>query len=148
MVKLVEKYVAMTSIFGVGGLVYGAIFNFILSGEDATLFWSYVKGILVGFLAGTIYLVLTFVLGHCFNQEYITDKLTKTITIFMNAVAFVGMCSGITMIIGNNEPILLKYAWMHIVNLLFVGAVVGKSNYDGKVLRNFIKEREKCELSN
>lgn len=133
----------MPIVFSVVGLVYGAIFNFILSGNDATIFWSCAHGVLVGFLAGIMYLVLTFFFGHCFNQEYVTDKLRKTITILMNAIAFVGMCYAITTVISNNELITLHYAWMHIVNLLFVSVVVGKANYDGKALRNFIKESEK-----
>lgn len=135
----------MTIVFSVVGLVYGAIFNFILSGEDATIFWSCVHGVLVGFLAGIMYMVLTFFFGHCFNQEYVTIKLEKTITILINAIAFVGMCYAITMIISNNELITLHYAWMHIVNLLFVSVVVGKVKYDGKALRNYIKESEKLK---
>lgn len=138
--KLVKNYILMIIVFSLVGFVYGAIFNFILSGEDATIFWSCVHGVLVGFLAGIMYMVLTFFFGHCFNQEYVTIKLEKTITILINAIAFVGMCYAITMIISNNELITLHYAWMHIVNLLFVSVVVGKSNYDGKALRNFINE--------
>ena len=141
--KLVKNYVLMTIVFSLVGLVYGAIFNFILSGDDATVFWSCVHGALVGFLAGIMYMVLTFVFGHCFNQEYVTDKLEKAITILFNTIAFVGMCYAITTVISNNELITLNYAWMHIVNLLFVSVVVGKANYDGKALRNLIKESEK-----
>ena len=133
----------MSIVFSIVGLIYGAVFNFILSGEDATVFWSCVQGVLVGFLAGIMYMVLTFFFGHCFNQEYVTVKLEKTITILMNVIAFVEMCYGITMVIGNNEPITLHCAWMHIVNLLFVSVVVGKANYDGKALKKFIKESEK-----
>lgn len=131
--KSVKNYFIMPIVFSVVGFVYAAIF------------WSCAKGIFVGFLVGIMYLVLTFFFGHCFNQEYVTDKLRKTITILMNAVAFVGMCYGITMVIGNNKPITLHYEWIHIVNCLFVGIVVGKANYDGKVLRNFIKENVKRE---
>ena len=135
----------MLIVFFVVGLVYGATLNFILSGEDASVFWAYVKGILVGFFAGTIYLFLTFLFGHCFNQEYLENKLIKIVIMLTNVTAFVGMCYGITILIGNNEPITLEYAWMHIVNWMFVGGVVGKSNYDGKVLRNYITEREKYD---
>lgn len=141
--KLVKNYILMTIVFSLVGFVYGAIFNFILSGDDATVFWSCVHGVLVGFLAGIMYMFLTFSFGHCFNQEYVTIKLEKTITILINTIAFVGMCYAITMIISNNELITFHYAWMHIVNLLFVSVVVGKANYDGKALRNFIKESEK-----
>lgn len=101
--KLVKNYILMIIVFSLVGFVYGAIFNFILSGEDATIFWSCVHGVLVGFLAGIMYMVLTFFFGHCFNQEYVTIKLEKTITILINAIAFVGMCYAITMIISNNE---------------------------------------------
>lgn len=144
--KLVKNYFLMPIVFFAVGLIYGAILNFILSGEDATVFWSCVHGGLVGFLAGIMYLFLTFFFGHCFNQEYVTEKLRKTSTILINAIAFVGMCYGITMVISNNKLITLHYAWMHIVNLLFVSVVVGKSNYDGKALRNYyLKENEKLK---
>ena len=136
----------MPIVFSLVGFVYGAIFNFILRGDDAPVFWSCVHGGLVGFLAGIMYMVLTFFFGHCFNQEYVTVKLKKTITILMNAIAFVGMCYAITVIISNYKLITLYYVWMHIVNLLFVSAVVGKANYDGKALRNFIKENGKNKL--
>ena len=140
--KLVKNYFLMPIVFFPVGLVYGAILNFILSGEDSSVFWSCVKGSLIGFVAGTMYLFLTFFFGHCFNQEYLEDRLIKTVAILMNVTAFVGMCYGITVIIGNSEPITFDYAWIHIVNWLFVGAVVGKSNYDGKALRNFVKESQ------
>lgn len=135
----------MPIVFFIVGLVYGAIFNFILSGDEATITWSCVHGIFVGTLAGIMYLVLTFFFGYCFNQEYLEDKLIKTVTILLNVTAFVGMCYAITMIIGDNEPITLEYAWIHIANWLFVGVVIGKANYDGKVLRKFVKEKEQCK---
>ena len=137
----------MPIVFFIVGLVYGAIFNFILSGDDATIIWSCLFGLLVGFIAGIIYLVFTFFFGFGFNNKYLEDKLIKTVTILVNVLIFGLMYYGITMIIGNSESIPLEYAWMYIANLLFVGVVIGKINYDGKALRNFEKESEKLKES-
>ena len=137
-----KKHFFMAIAFSLVGVIYGAIFNFILRGEDASVLFSYVQGLFVGFLSGIIYYFLTFVFGVCFTQEIFDDdkKTVKLGKILLNVVAFVGMCYAITMITSNFKLITPSYAWMHVVNLLFVGAVIGKANYDAKILRNTLKE--------
>lgn len=128
-----KKHVFMSVAFFSVGLVYGAIFNFILCGENASVLSSYLQGLFVGMLASAIYFMLFLFFGYCFD------------VILENIVATVGVICviyGTTMFINsyNKAPITLTYAWMHIVNLLFAVAVVAKANYDGKVLR---KNRKK-----
>lgn len=142
-----KKHFFIAIAFWLVGVIYGAIFNFILRGDNASVLFSYVQGLFVGFLSGALYYFLTFAFGVCFTQEFFDDDkiIIKTSTVLSNVVAFVGMCYAITMLIGNFKPITLPYAWMHIVNLLFVGAVVGKANYDGKVLRKQVNLSTKRE---
>lgn len=131
-----KKHVFMAIAIFVVGFVYGAIFNFILRGENASILLSYLQGFFVGMLASVIYLMQFLFCGYCFDREYINDSLNKSLIILENIIASIGVLNGITMFISsyNEFPITLNYAWMHIVNLLFAIAVVAKAYYDGKVL--------------
>ena len=132
-----KKHVFMAIAFFIVGLLYGAIFNFILRGENASVLSSYVQGIFVGMLSSVMYFMLFLFFGYCFDEEYLNDALSKACIILENIVATVGVMYGATMLINslNKYPITIDYAWMHIVNLLFAVVVVAKANYDGKVLR-------------
>lgn len=132
-----KKHVFRAIAFFIVGLVYGAIFNYILRGENTSVLSCYVQGLFVGMLSSVMYFLLFLFFGYCFDEEYLNDALSKVCIISENIVATVGIMYGTTMFVNwNNEyPITIDYAWMHIVNLFFAVVVVAKANYDGKVLR-------------
>lgn len=142
MEKFIKNYLLMTILFLFVGIVYGALFNWVLRREEVSGFLAvYAQGILIGTFSVMIYSFLTFFFGYCFKQEYFDDALIrKTIMILINITAYVGLLVTITTLIANREPITLPYAWMHIVNMLFVGAVVRRANYDGKILRREVEK--------
>lgn len=140
MKKLIKKYVLTAIVINLVAIVYGTIFNFVLSGENASILFSYVEGLLVGFLVAVVYLMLTFPLGYCFDQEEFNDTNVKRILTFMNVVACLLMSYGITILIGSKEWSTFTYVWMYIVNLLFSVLIIGKANYDGKKLRQALSE--------
>lgn len=139
MKKLIKKYVLTAIVINIVAIVYGTIFNFILSGENASILFSYVEGLFVGFLVVVIYLIMAFACGYCFDQEELKDVHAKRIFIFMNLVAGILTSYGITILIGNNEWSTFTYVWMYILNLLFSGLVILKANYDGKKIRQALK---------
>lgn len=139
MKKLIKKYLLTAIVIELLAIVYGTIFNFILSGENASILFSYVEGLFVGFLVVVIYLIMAFACGYCFDQEELKDLHAKRIFIFMNLAAGILMSFGITNLIGNNELSTFTYVWMYIVNLLFSGLVILKANYDGKKIRQALK---------
>ena len=132
-----KKHVFMVIAFFVVGLVYGAVFNFILRGENVSVLSSYVQGLFVGILSAVIYFMLFWFSGYCFDEKCNNDALSKACIILGNIVSFISVMYGATIFINshNEYPITIDYAWMHIVNLLFAIVVVVKANYDGKVLR-------------
>lgn len=132
-----KKHVFMAITFFIVGLVYGAIFNFILRGENALVLSCYVQGLFVGMFSSVMYFMLFLFFGYCFDERYLNDALSKLSIFFENIVAIVGVMYGTTIFINshNKYSITIDYAWMHIVNLFFAVAVVVKANYDGKVLR-------------
>jgi len=139
MKKIIKKYLFTAIVINLLAIVYGTIFNFILSGENASILFSYVEGLFVGFLVVVIYLIMAFACGYCFDQEELKDLHAKRIFIFMNLVAGILMSLGIANLIGNNELSTFTYVWMYIVNLLFSGLVIIKANYDGKKIRQELK---------
>ena len=123
-------------------IAYGAILNFVYQGENASILFAYVEGLLVGFLVTVIYCIMTFALGYCFVEEDIQDIHAGRIITLMNTTAIMLTWCGISALIGNVGWIELDYAWMHIVNVLFSGLVVGKANYDASKLRKTLKEKQ------
>lgn len=126
-----KKHVFMAFAFFIVGLVYGAICNFILRGENASLTSCYNQGWFLGMISSDMYLILFWFFGYCVDEEYLHDKVSVNI-VFIAILKY-----GTTMYITSNYeyPITIDYVWMHIVNCFFAIVVVAKASYDGKVLR-------------
>ncbi len=140
MKKFIKRYVLTAIVINLVSIVYGAILSYVLQGENPSILFSCMEGLFVGFLVAVIYLILTFSFGYGFNQEDFNETHIKKLISFMNVVACILMCYGITILIENSEGITFTHMWMYIVNLLFSTLVIAKANYDGKKLRQALSD--------
>ena len=140
MKKFIKRYVLTAIVINLLSIVYGAIFSYVLQGENPSILFSCMEGLLVGFLVATIYLILTFGLGYMVEQVEFNETQSKVLICLVNIFVCTLMCYGITILIENREGITLAHVWIYIVTLLFSTLVTGKANYDGKKLRQAVSE--------
>lgn len=145
MKKDTKKYILTAIAINLLSIAYGTILNFVWQGENVSILFAYVEGILVGFLVTFIYCIMTFILGHGLEEKEFHDKYAKWIITFMNTVAILLTWVGITALIGSVEWIALDYAWIYIANVFFSGLVVVKANYDGRKIRQTLSKNNEVK---
>ncbi len=138
-----KRYYITAFIFGIFGLIYGALCNYFVRTEKM-LFLSIMSGIFVGFLYFFMYYILTLFLGHQYDEQEdkTMEKYMKMLIRIQNLVVFNALLFGSSLLIATGGRIALPLFWIHITNIGISIIIITVANFDGRRIR-LARAREK-----
>ncbi len=131
-----KRYYITAFIFGIFGLIYGTLCNYIIRTEKL-LFFSIMSGIFVGILYFAMYFVLTLFLGNQYDEQEdkMMEKYMKMLMRIQNLVVFNALLFGSSLLISTGGAISLPFFWIHLTNICISLVIITVSNLDGKRIR-------------
>ena len=124
-----KKHIFESIVLFVLGIFSGTILNHFF--QNTPLWKSIIEGMFLGLIIAIVYIVMVMFWGYLYDENY----PSKLLIIFENSVSTVMLWYSMITFTTDNEGITSKYAWIHIVFVIFSILIVLYANNEGKKIR-------------